>query len=69
MEKQYTVKGISTTMIIGSDGKVVECYQVDFETKSGIISKVIIPVADFSKEVAKQRIEAVVVELEGTLEL
>jgi hypothetical protein len=56
-------------MIIGADNKIVDAYEVNFETKNGVKGKVTVPVKEFTKETVKQLISDLAGELEATLQL
>ncbi len=69
MALNYTVGTIVKRTNITPSGQFVDVYEVNFSTASGVVSSVLIPVTDFTKEKAQQEIEAVVNQLEAVRNL
>ena len=69
MNELYKVTRISKTVKIAANGQVIDSYQVDYETKSGIAGSVTVPETEFSKENVASLITPQAQQLEDVLRL
>jgi len=69
MAKLFTVKNVIRTVRLKRDGTFEDVYEITFETASGIISSVQVPVEGYSPEIASAVITEEAKKLEETMRL
>jgi len=68
-EKLFTVKSMVRRTSLLPTGEFVDVYEITFETKSGVVSTVEIPIEKFTKEIAEREITREAEKIEGVMEL
>lgn len=69
MSELYKVTTIRPVLTLLPNGQIIDSYEINFETKSGIPGKIEIPVKDFTKENVMERIDVIARPLEEVVNI